>query len=94
MTMFGMQDDKQLPICGDIAVDKHQYAVKVSFTDNGSTVAEEIIEAGSVAHAAALVGMLIYAKNAPYLLDTSGDAFQNFAHNMGEHVIVDVQLIS
>lgn len=90
--MFGTQDDKQLPICGDIAVDKHKYHVNVSFVDDGSTCADEIIEAGSVAHAAALVGMLIYAKNSVALLMDEG-AFQNFAHNMGEHVIVDVQLI-
>jgi hypothetical protein len=93
MTMFGNQNN-QLPICGDIAVDKHQYVVKVSLTGNGGIIAEEIIEAGSVAHAAALVGMMIYAKNAPYLVDTYSEASENFAHNMGEHVIVDVQPIS
>jgi hypothetical protein len=91
MTMFGTQDN-QLPICGDIAVDKHQYAVRVSWVGDGTTVIEEIIEAGSVAHAAALVGMLIYAKNSVALM-TNEDAFQNFAHNMGEHIVVDVQLI-
>lgn len=93
--MFGTQDN-QLPICGDIAVDKHQYQVTVKFTDGGGIVAEEIIEAGSSAHAAALVGMLVYAKNAPYFtpnMDPIGEHFANFAHNMGEHVIVDVQLI-
>lgn len=89
--MFGSQNN-QLPACGDIAVDKHQYHVIVSFVDDGSTCADEIIEAGSVAHAAALVGMLLYAKNYLYIM-TDENAFANFAHNMGEHIIVDVQLI-
>lgn len=89
--MFGTQDN-ELPICGDIAVDKHEYHVKVSWMDSGSTVIEEIVEAGSVAHAAMLVGMLVFAKNALAIM-TDPDAFANFAHNMGEHVIVDVQLI-
>lgn len=89
--MFGTQDN-QLPACGDIAVDKHNYHVTVSFVDDGSICANEIIEAGSVAHAAALVGMLLYAKNAVAIM-VDESAFQTFAHNMGEHVIVDVKLI-
>lgn len=89
--MFGSQSN-ELSICGDIAVDKHQYHVIVSFVDDGSTCADEIIEAGSVAHAAALVGMLLYAKNSIAIM-TDEEAFANFAHNMGEHIIVDVQLI-
>lgn len=89
--MFGNQNN-QLPVCGDIAVDKHQYTVRVSWVDDGTTVIEEIVEAGSVAHAAALVGMLIYARNSVALM-MDEDASQNFAHNMGEHIVVDVQLI-
>lgn len=90
--MFGMQENNQLPICGDIAVDKHQYHVHMTWADNGGTVIEETVEAGSVAHAAMLVGMLVYAKNSLAIM-TNEEAFANFAHNMGEHVIVDVQLI-
>ena len=93
--MFGTQNE--LPICGDIAVDKHQYHVLATFTDDGGTCAEEIIEAGSAAHAAMLVGIIIYMKHALLFTvneDPFGEAFANFAHNMGEHVIVDVQLIS
>lgn len=90
--MFGMQENNQLPICGDIAVDKHQYHVHMTWADNGGTVIEEIVEAGSVAHAAMLVGMLVYAKNAVAIM-IDQEAFTNFTHNMGEHVIVDVKLI-
>lgn len=92
--MFGTQNG--LPICSDIAVDKHQYHVLATFTDDGGTCAEEIIEAGSAAHAAMLVGILIYLKHDVYFTlegDPFGKAFANFAHNMGEHIIVDVQLI-
>lgn len=89
--MFENQNN-QLPICGDITVDKHQYHVIVTWVDNGGTVIEEIVEAGSVAHAAMLVGMLLYAKNSIAIM-TDAEAFTNFAHNMGEHVIVDVKLI-
>lgn len=89
--MFGSQSN-ELPICGDIAVDKHQYHVHVTWVDNGSTVLEEVVEAGSVAHAAMLVGMLLYAKNSIAIM-TDAEAFANFAHNMGEHVNVNVKLI-
>ena len=84
--------NNQLPVCGDIAVDKHKYHVSVSFTDDGGVFFEEIVDAGSSAHAAALVGMLLYAKNSLHIM-TDENAFANFAHNMGEHIIVDVQLI-
>lgn len=90
--MFGMQENNELPICGDIAVDKHQYHVHVTWVDSGGTVLEEVVEAGSVAHAAALVGMLLYAKNSIAIM-TDAEAFANFAHNMGEHVNVNVKLI-
>lgn len=89
--MFGSQNN-ELPVCGDIAVDKHKYLVSVSFTDEGGVFFEEEVEAGSTAHAAALVGMLLYAKNSMWIM-TDENAFANFAHNMGEHIIVDVKLI-
>lgn len=89
--MFGTQDN-QLPICGDIAVDKHTYQVTMTFTDDGGEFFTEEIEAGSTAHAAALAGMLIYAKNSLAIM-MDQDAFANFAHNIGEHIIVDVKLI-
>lgn len=89
--MFGNQDN-QLPMCDDIAVDKHKYHVSATFTDNGEILMEEAIEAGSVAHAAMLFGMLLFASNAVALL-TNEEFFQNFAHNLGEHVNVDVTLI-
>lgn len=89
--MFGIEDN-QLPVCGDIAVDKHKYQVTMSFTDDGGVFFTEEIEAGSTAHAATLAGMLLYAKNSLWIM-MDESAFENFAHNMGEHIIVDVKLI-
>lgn len=72
--------------CQHAAVTKHTYRVRVTHT-MGPVVLDELIQAGSKAHAALLVGIKLITQ----LLDEgAGDATS--MHNIADHLTVDVEL--
>lgn len=74
-------------VCQDAAVTKHDYQVTITHT-MGGTILRESVQAGSQAHAALQVGMVLLAQ---LMLDGGSDEVS--MHNILDHVIVDVQLI-
>lgn len=72
--------------CQDATVTKHTYRVRVTHT-MGQTVMDELIQAGSKAHAALLVGIKLITE---LLEDGRGNAVS--MHNIADHLTVDVEL--
>jgi len=82
--------ETELPQCADVSVDTHLYNVHMYFVDGGTTVFNTQAYAGSVAHAALLVGMSL-AGEVMSFAENADDAAQAM-HNFSKHVIVDVTL--
>lgn len=78
-------------VCQDETVYKHDYLVTVTHTMGGPAILKETVSAGSKAHAAMQVGMLLLA-----MLLMEGENPEDIPmtmHNIKDHMIVDVQLI-
>lgn len=72
--------------CQDASVTKHTYRVQLTHT-MGPRVMDELIQAGSKAHAALLVGIKLITM---LLEEGAGDAVS--MHNIADHLTVDVEL--
>ena len=72
--------------CQHAAVTKHTYRVQMTHT-MGPKVMDEMILAGSKAHAALLIGIKLITE----LLE-EGAADATSMHNIADHMVVDVEL--
>lgn len=72
--------------CQHAAVTKHTYRVQMTHT-MGPKVMDEMIQAGSKAHAALLIGIKLITE----LLE-EGAADATSMHNIADHMVVDVEL--
>lgn len=72
--------------CQHAAVTKHTYRVQLTHT-MGPRVMDELIQAGSKAHAALLVGIKLITE---LIEEGAGDATS--MHNIADHLTVDVEL--
>lgn len=73
-------------VCNDMSVTKHTYRVRATHT-MGPQVLDELIQAGSKAHAALLIGIKLITT----LLEEGG-ADEISMHNIADHLTVDVEL--
>lgn len=85
--MFDNRPNTSEEACEHAAVTKHEHRVIVTHT-MGPTVMNEVVLAGSKAHAAFQVGMILLAQ-----LMQDGQDMEISMHNVLDHLVVDVELI-
>lgn len=81
-----MMKNTSAEACEHASVTKHTYRVRATHTMGGA-VMDELIQAGSKAHAALLIGIKLIT-----MLLTEGGADEISMHNIADHLAVDVEL--
>lgn len=76
--------------CQDSTVYKHNYRVRVSHTLLGKAAVDQVVSAGSRAHAALIVGTGLIAELLLRINDP--DEMSTAMHNICDHMTVDVEL--